>query len=918
MYHSHDDLFEPAFALDDGEKFIEPWKPVALDHEQWPPSYERVYAWRIRTLSLLRKDSKLLQDAIAFYRTHPAEFIMHWMDTYNPRKQEGKWMPFVLFSRQLEFVWFLEELRIDGENGLVEKCRDIGATWLACAYSVWCMLFIDQDSTGWGSRKQDLVDKLGDPDSIFEKIRLLLDRLPSEFKPKEIKEAHMKLINSDNGASITGESGDNIGRGGRKSRYFKDEAQPLHAPVLTPLGWVKMGDLHVGGAVIGPDGSWRRITHINDCGVHPTYRVTLVDGSTIECSENHLWTVQNVRSKKWLTLSLAQIKNDYVNRFNQYKYRLPEIKPVEFAYNGELPLDPYIVGVLIGDGSIKHVPYYRPSFTSIDQHIVDRVQILLPQTCRVVSADDGLNHRIGDVDGRRGQGKISRASQAIVEAGIAGHGAETKFVPNRYKFSTVENRVSLLQGLMDTDGSASGGTNTYHTCSRQLAEDVRFLVQSLGGRASLNVKPDHRGYRDMYCLHIVFENDIQPFSLPRKLDAYKPRRKSWGRNITNIEYIGMQPVRCITVDADDGLYIGENCILTHNSAHYERPEKIEAALGDNTDVQVDISSVNGIGNIFHRRREGGEIWEPNKKIEPGKVRVFIFDWRDHPEKNQAWYDARKARAEREGMQHIFAQEVDRSYDAAVMNTIISYEWIEAAVDAHFKIPCLRVPPPDEWMAGQDVADEGNDKNALAVRQWVILRHLQEWGERDPGVTTRRMLSELKVLGRKHLKVQYDCIGIGSAVKAEYNRLIDEGEVNPSEYMLVPWNAGGKVVDPYDRVIKGDDQSAYNFDFFGNFKAQAWWSLRTRFYKTWRAVTQDAVYRPDELISIDSANIPTALLQQLKKELAQPTRGSTSNLKMIVNKTPEGTRSPNLADAVVQCYFPARDPGNEIFVGKLNG
>lgn len=566
------DLFEPRSSV------ITPWRPRALTHEQWPPDYRAVYAWRIQTLKLLRTNPGMLASARKHYKSHPADFIQDWMDTYNPRKGRNKWMPFVFFKRQDYFVQYLEELRQDGQNGLVEKCRDIGATWIACAYSVWCWLFIDDDATGWGSRKQELVDKIGDPDSIFEKIRLLIKRLPDIWLPEGFKPrdhaTFMKMTNPQNGSTIAGESGDNIGRGGRKSRYFKDE-----------------------------------------------------------------------------------------------------------------------------------------------------------------------------------------------------------------------------------------------------------------------------------------------------------------------------------------------------SAHYERPEKIEAALGDNTDVQIDISSVNGLGNVFHRRREAGITWEPGAKIEPGQVRVFIFDWRDHPEKTQEWYNQRKARAEREGMQHVFAQEVDRNYSAAVQNTIISYEWLTACIDAHMKVPYLRVPPPDQWNAGLDVADEGADRNALAIRQWIILRGCAEWGERDPGVVTRRTITTLRERGLRGIDVEYDSIGVGASVKAEFNRLCDEGALSRTEFNFKPWNAGAGVVNPFHRIIPDDDQSALNKDFFGNMKAQAWWSMRTRVYKTWRAVNFGDVYPADDLVSFDSG---MPLLMQLLKELAQPTEGKSSGLRMIIEKKPNGTRSPNLADAAIMAYFPAPEPGSSAVIGGYSG
>jgi len=564
---------------------VEPWKPQPLDHQQWPPNYLGAYAWRIQALNMLRSDPSLIDDAKAYYRNHKAEFICHWMDTYNPRKKgSGKWVPFVLFHRQAEMVEFVEELDRDEQNGLIEKARDMGATWLLCAYSVCCWLFDDNDATGWGSRKQELVDKLGDPDSIFQKMRLLVDRLPDVFLPRGFKPREhatfMKLINPENGSSVTGESGDNIGRGGRKSRYVKDE-----------------------------------------------------------------------------------------------------------------------------------------------------------------------------------------------------------------------------------------------------------------------------------------------------------------------------------------------------SAHYERPEKIQAALDDNTNVQIDISSVNGLGNVFHRKREAGIDWSPGKVIEPGYTRVFVFDWRDHPEKDQAWYDRRKAAAEREGMQHIFAQEVDRNYSAAVQNTIISYDWIRAAVDAHLMIPALRIQPPDVWMAGLDVADEGMDKNALALRQWVILRSVEQWGERDPGVTARR--ATMRVRGHRGIRVQYDSIGIGSNVKSEYNRMMDTGELARGEVIYVPWNAGDEVQDKFARIIPDDEQSMFNKDFFGNMKAQAWWSIRTRFYKTFKMVEAikngqvPPIYPADDLISLDKAGLGE-MLDPLMKELAQPTQGLGAGLRMIVDKKPAGTRSPNMADAVIQAFFPAPETGNTALVGSYGG
>lgn len=556
------------------------WKPRIVGKEQWPPDYRAVYAWRLRQLDVLRSSPEMLASAKAYYANpaHAAEFIMHWMDTYDPRKigDDVKWMPFVLFQRQGEFLEFLNELYADRENGLVEKCRDVGLTWLCVAWSVWAWLYMPGIAVGWGSRSQVLVDVIGVPDSIFEKIRLLIRRLPREFLPDGFSQKEhlmsMRVINPENGATIAGEIGDNIGRGGRKSIYFKDE-----------------------------------------------------------------------------------------------------------------------------------------------------------------------------------------------------------------------------------------------------------------------------------------------------------------------------------------------------SAHYEHPDLIEASLGDNTDVQLDISSVNGLGNVFHRRRDAGVDWRPGEKIEKGKTRVFVVDWRDHPAKTQEWYDRRRARMESEGLLHIFKQEVDRDYSGSIEGTIIPYEWIEAAQDAHIK---LGFEDWGQWIGAYDPADEGGDTNACGARKGVVLRRMEQWGGRDVGKSTRHAIELLGGIAKAFnapfgtMRVEYDPIGIGAGAKAEYNRLVETDNAEETQLKELtallgfnPWNAGGAVQWPFRRVIPDDPETPLNKDFYRNVKAQAWWELRLRFWRTYQAITLGMKFDPDTLISLDST-LP--LIREIKKELAQPTRDKDVNLKMIVDKKPDGTKSPNLADAIVMMYFPITD------------
>lgn len=534
--------------------------PSTLGRDSWPPDYIAVWAWRQKQLLAMRESRNLLTGAMEFYRTHPVEFINHWLNTYDPRnagRQTPAKMPFVLFERQAELVRFILACLEAEENGLMEKARDMGATWVCCAVSVWLWRFYPGAAVGWGSRKEQLVDKIGDPDSIFEKMRMLIRGMPREFLPVGFSDTddmtYMRIVNRETGATITGEAGDNIGRGGRKLIYFKDE-----------------------------------------------------------------------------------------------------------------------------------------------------------------------------------------------------------------------------------------------------------------------------------------------------------------------------------------------------SAHYERPEKIEAALADNTRVQMDISSVNGLGNVFHRRREGGKEWTGGP-AHKGVTNVFVMDWRDHPAKDEAWYLARKKKAEQDGLLHVFAQEVERNYSASVEGVIIPAEWVIAAIDADKK---LGFQPTGKQIAALDVADEGADRNALAVRKGPCLQSVDDWGEGDTGETTRRAVVACRSLGS--VELQYDSVGVGAGVKSEANRLKATGELPPG-IRFVPWSAAAGPQFPENHVEHGDSATPLNKDFYANLKAQGWWQLRRRFEKTWRAVTKGVAFPPDELISL-SSGLPK--LQQLQKELSQATASrTTASLKLVVDKSPPGTRSPNLADAVVMAFWP---------------
>lgn len=195
------------------------------------PDYDLVFRSRIAAIERLREKPELVPSVLDFYKDNPVAFINDFGMTFDPRQAEiGKptMVPFVLFPKQVEFINWLQAKWRNRADGLAEKSRDMGVSWLCCAFAVWMWRFHAGTVVGFGSRKEEYVDKLGDPKSLFWKIRQFIALLPIELRPRGYDEKqhapHMRILNPENGAAIVGEAGDNIGRGNRTSIYFKDES----------------------------------------------------------------------------------------------------------------------------------------------------------------------------------------------------------------------------------------------------------------------------------------------------------------------------------------------------------------------------------------------------------------------------------------------------------------------------------------------------------------------------------------------------------------------------------------------------------------------------------------------------------------------------------------------------------------------
>lgn len=196
------------------------------------PNYDPVFEQRNWRLDVLRAEPKFWLKAFTTYRKDPVRAIEDWLITFDPRRRV--YAPFILFPKQREFILWLKERFENQEEGIVEKSRDMGISWLCLAFAWWLWMFHPGVKISFGSRVERDVDRLTDPDSLFEKFRLLMRRLPEEMRPLDWDEdehaTFLKIQNPENGNMITGEGGKNIGRGGRSSIYFVDEAAFVEHP----------------------------------------------------------------------------------------------------------------------------------------------------------------------------------------------------------------------------------------------------------------------------------------------------------------------------------------------------------------------------------------------------------------------------------------------------------------------------------------------------------------------------------------------------------------------------------------------------------------------------------------------------------------------------------------------------------------
>jgi phosphate starvation-inducible PhoH-like protein len=364
--------------------------------------------------------------------------------------------------------------------------------------------------------------------------------------------------------------------------FMRGRSQPLSAPVLTPTGFRPIGSLQIGDLVTGSDGMPTPVIGVYPQGQRSIYRLTTQDGASTMCCAEHLWhvfTASDRRRNKPGRVLETQEMMGRLRSFHQRRYELPLLSaPAEFPQR-DVPIDPYALGLLLGDGSLAHA---TPTFTTGDPELATALEESLPDI--EVRWRGGIDYTLRHVHGSRGGVAIAHPVTAIMrELGLAGTTAHTKFIPEAYLHNSADVRIAVLQGLLDTDGgpvTQRGRTCRiqYATCSETLRDDVIYLVRSLGGvaywrtRAAAGRKPGRANggpvpYRhDAYVIDIRLPAGIEPFRLQRKSELYD--RDGGGRPmrfIDSIEPAGEAECVCIQVAAADSLYVTDDYLVTHNT-----------------------------------------------------------------------------------------------------------------------------------------------------------------------------------------------------------------------------------------------------------------------------------------------------------------------------------------------------------------
>jgi recombination protein RecA len=355
------------------------------------------------------------------------------------------------------------------------------------------------------------------------------------------------------------------------------KAQPLSAKILTPTGWKTMGDMEVGTIVCTPDGSTSTVVGVYPQGHQNVYEITLDDKSKTHCTLDHLWFVETRESNKGEVLTTAQLlARGLKTAAGTRKFVIPSYSPVYFDSHTNLPVDPYLLGLLLGDGGLTSGGV---KISTADPEIVTAIKEILKKDYdgEVILGDPHSKYDYRFKKPYNGNSKCTLEID-LEKLGLMGKLSIEKRIPEEYLVADYHTRIALLQGLMDSDGTVSKESSSlsFSSSSVGLSKDFVQLSRSLGIRCNTSSKPTKYTRADgikvdgktAYRTNMLLtdDTDFLPFRLKRHIEKIAPGVSSHkGRFIESIELVGHEPCQCIAIGSEDRLYITDDYIVTHNT-----------------------------------------------------------------------------------------------------------------------------------------------------------------------------------------------------------------------------------------------------------------------------------------------------------------------------------------------------------------
>jgi phosphate starvation-inducible protein PhoH len=406
--------------------------------------------------------------------------------------------------------------------------------------------------------------------STFDKKTL--DSLSEKYKVKPMTDGHIDLLEAIEDCEFvicTGPAG-------------SGKALSMDSKIYTPNGFILNKDIKVGDVICTPNGT-SKVTGVFPQPIKELFKITFNDGSSVECCGEHLWEVTHIQNGWTKIVDTNFIKNNYLNSNNRKVLKIGVCNPVEFKEK-EYVIHPYLLGVLISEGCLKQ----NPRFTTSDEEVLNKAKSVLNKEYIIskVKHNSKYDYVIKKSDDNDDYKNV--INDELKRLNLHGLYSYEKYIPDEYLFGNIEQRIELLRGIMDGDGTVNKTTGTPILCttSNKLKETFIHLINSLGGTVSVSSKIPKYKYKDeilegklCWILSICLPN-INCFSLKRKADLQKERTKYKPvRYVENVESVGEKKSQCIMIEDEKHLYLTNNFIVTHNT-HLSLGKGIEYLKAD--------------------------------------------------------------------------------------------------------------------------------------------------------------------------------------------------------------------------------------------------------------------------------------------------------------------------------------------------